>query len=134
MRWVRQNPLTEDTCGQCSLAMLLAIGKREAIRRVGHDLGTTTREMATHLAQGGLRVAPRLARFRGFAAVPTPCALLLGFWRRYPHWFVWNDGRVFDPVEGIFDVRAAPLPRRLTVTHYLWLEPLKRARRARRVR
>jgi hypothetical protein len=121
MRWVRQNPLTEDTCGQCSAAMLLSIGKREAIARMGHDLGTTTREMATMLRRGGLHVAPRLAPFRGFDAIPTPRALLLGYWKKYPHWFVWNDGRVFDPVEGVFRLRERALPRHLSVTHYLWV-------------
>jgi len=119
MRWIRQNPITEDSCGQCSAAMLLDIGKREAIARVGHDTGTTTREMATVLRAGGLRVAPRLRPFRSFDALPTPRALLLGFWKRYPHWFVWNDGRVFDPVDGIVDVRRRALPRHLKVTHFL---------------
>jgi hypothetical protein len=99
--------------------MLLAIGKREAIARTGHDLGTTTREMATLLRSGGLHVAPRLVPFRGFDAIPTERALLLGTWRVYPHWFVWNDGRVFDPVEGIFRVRERRLPRHLRVTHFL---------------
>lgn len=122
MRWVRQNPTTEDSCGQCSAAMLLAIPKREAIRRVGHDLGTTTREMAKVLRDGGLRVGPRLKRLRSFDAIPTPRALLLGTWRRYPHWLVWGEGRVIDPVDGIFPLAKKPLPRWIRVTHYLAVE------------
>lgn len=122
MRWIRQDPWTEDTCGQCSVAMLLEIGKREAIARVGHEDGTTTTEIRRVLASGGLQVAPRLRAFQGFDAIPTPRAMLLGYWKKYPHWFVWNDGRVFDPVEGIIDVRGGTLPRRLRVTHHLPVE------------
>ena len=121
MRWVRQNPLTEDACGQCSAAMLLDIGKREAIARVGHDLGTTTREMIDLLRGGGLEVASRLRRMRSFDEIPTRRALLLGYWKTYPHWMAWNRGRVFDPVEGIFHVEKDGLPRTLKVTHHLWV-------------
>ena len=120
MRWVRQNPVTEDSCGQCCAAMLLGIGKREAIARVGHDLGTTTREMADVLRGGGLDVAPRLRPFRSFERIATERALLLGFWKRYPHWMAWHRGRLYDPVEGVFHVaRGVRLPRRLRVTHVL---------------
>ena len=122
MRWVRQNPKTEDSCGQCCAAMLLSIAKREAIARVGHDEGTTTREMARVLRAGGLRVGPRLQKLRAFDAIPTPRALLLGSWRRYPHWMVWNSGRVLDPVDGIIHVRKSGLPRWIAVTHYLWVD------------
>ena len=123
MRWIRQNPVTEDSCGQCCAAMLLDIGKRESIARVGHDEGTTTREMVLLLRAGGLRVSSRLRPFRGFDAIATSRALLLGWWREHPHWFVWNDGRVVDPVEGVFDLRRRPLPRHLKVTHYISVTP-----------
>jgi hypothetical protein len=126
MRWVRQNPITEDTCGQCCLAMLLGIPKREAIARIGHDLGTTTREMADALRDGGLHVGPRLRRFVGFEKIPTPRALLLGYWKRYPHWMVWNAPRVHDPVEGVLHALRDGLPRRLILTHYLWTAPSRR--------
>src|SRR5687768_10062238 len=119
MRLIRQDPVTEDTCGQCSLAMLLGISKREAIALVGRDDGTTTTEMRTILRRGGRWVAPRLRKFVGFDAIPTPQALLLGYWKKYPHWFVWNAGRVFCPVEGIILVKRDGLPRRLKVTHHL---------------
>ena len=102
--------------------MLLQIHKREAIRRVGHDLGTTTREMARVLRDGGLRVGSRLKRVRALDRIPAERALLLGTWRRYPHWMVWHDGRVIDPVEGIFSPRRRPVPRWIRVTHYLAVE------------
>ncbi len=102
--------------------MLLAIRKRDAIARVGHDLGTTTREMAKVLRDGGLRVAPRLKKLHTFDAIPTARALLLGTWRRYPHWMVWNRGRVLDPVEGVLPVQPKGLPRWIRVTHYLAVE------------
>ena len=102
--------------------MLLQIHKREAIRRVGHDLGTTTREMARVLRDGGLRVGSRLKRIRALERIPTERALLLGTWRRYPHWMVWHDGRLIDPVEGIFPLRHKPVPRWIRVTHYLPVE------------
>lgn len=133
MRWIRQNPVTEDTCGQCCVAMLLGIGKRAAIARVGHDEGTTTREMATALRSGGFVVAPRLRPFDAFDAIPTRRALLLGFWKRYPHWMAWSAGRLYDPVEGVFDVRRVRLPRRLRVTHFLGLDA-GRHRRTRGIR
>ena len=31
MRWVRQDPLTEDCCGQCCAAMLLGMSKRDIV-------------------------------------------------------------------------------------------------------
>jgi hypothetical protein len=99
--------------------MLLSIHKREAIRRVGHDLGTTTREMAKVLRDGGLLVGSRLKRLRNLHVIPAERALLLGTWRRYPHWMVWHDGRLIDPVDGIFRLRTKPLPRWIRVTHYL---------------
>jgi hypothetical protein len=122
MRWIRQNPVTEDSCGQCCIAMLLAIGKREAIARVGHDLGTTTRELTDVLRAGGMNVGPRLRPVRTWREIAAERALLLGFWKRYPHWMVWNGGRLFDPVEGIIPVHRVGLPRVLKVTHYLGVE------------
>ncbi len=122
MRWVRQDPWTEDACGQCCAAMLLGIPKREAVRRVGHALGTTTREMAKVLRDGGLRVAPRLQRVKSSLAIPTERALLLGTWRRYAHWMVWTEGRLIDPVEGPFFVAKKPVPSWIRVTHYLAVE------------
>ena len=101
--------------------MLLEIGKRTAIAHVGHDEGTTTREMVTALRRGGFLVAPRMRRFDAFESIPTPRALLLGFWRQYPHWMAFSRGQLYDPVEGVFDVRRAALPRRLRVTHFLAL-------------
>ena len=125
VRWIRQDPVYEDTCGQCCLAMLLGVGKRRVIAAIGHDEGTTTREMIVALRRGGFVVAERLRKFRTFEAIPTPRALLLGYWKEYPHWMAWSQGRLFDPVEGIVDLRRTRLPRRLRVTHYLSL----RARR-----
>jgi hypothetical protein len=119
MRLIRQDARTEDTCGQCSLAMLLGISKREAIALVGRDDGTTTSEMRAILRRKGRWVAPRLRKFVGFEAIPTRHALLLGYWKKYPHWFVWNEGRVFCPVEGIIDLNRKKLPARLRITHYL---------------
>lgn len=122
MRWIRQDPITEDTCGQCAVAMLLGISKREAVARVGHDEGTDTPELASVLRGGGLLVGSRLRRVRDLERIATPRALLLGFWKRHPHWMVWNDGRVFDPVEGIIAARTRGLPPVLRVTHYLWVD------------
>ena len=102
--------------------MLLAISKREAIRRVGHELGTTTREMARVLRAGGLHVGPRLKRLRALEAIPADRALLLGTWRRYAHWMVWHEGRLVDPVEGVFPLRRREVPRWIRVTHYLPVE------------
>jgi len=99
--------------------MLLGISKREAIARVGHDDGTTTREMIEVLAAGGLRVGGRLRPVATLEAIAAPRALLLGKWKKYPHWMVWSRGRVFDPVEGVYDARRGGLPRTLTVTHHL---------------
>jgi len=125
MRWIRQDPVTEDTCGQCAIAMLLGISKREAIKRVGHDTGTDTPELARVLRAGGLRVGRSLRRIRDLERIATERALLLGFWKRYPHWMVWNDGRIFDPVEGIVPVRIRGLPPVLRVTHYLSVAPAR---------
>lgn len=122
MRWVKQDPVTEDSCGQCCAAMLLAIPKSEAIARVGHDEGTTTREMARVLRSGGLKVGGRLKKLRSFEHIPTSRALLLGTWRRYPHWMVWDDGAVVDPVEGRFALEKPGLPRWIRVTHFLEIE------------
>src|SRR5688572_18704869 len=119
MKWVRQNPKTEDCCGQCAAAMLLGIGKREALRRFGHEIGTTTTEMRRVMRRGGLKVGPRMRKFAGFDAIESPRALLLGYWKKYPHWLVWNEGRVFDPVEGIIDLRRRRLPRKIRVTHWV---------------
>ena len=119
MKWVRQNAQTEDCCGQCAAAMLLGIGKREVMARFGHDEGTTTTEMRQLLRRGGLRVGPRMRKFASFEAIPTPRALLLGYWKKYPHWFVWNDGRIFDPVDGIIDLSKRKQPKHLRVTHYV---------------
>jgi hypothetical protein len=121
MRWVRQDPVTEDCCGQCCAAMLLGKTKRDILLQVGHDEGTTTREMMRLLRDGGLTIGPRLRKLRAFADIPTPHALLLGAWRRYPHWMVYDTGRVLDPVEGVLDVRGATLPNWIRVTHYLWV-------------
>jgi hypothetical protein len=99
--------------------MLLSIGKREAILLIGHDAGTTTREMARALRRGGLEVGRGLRPIANPLRIRTPRALLLGTWRQYPHWMVWNDGKIHDPVEGIVDFRAGARIRWLRVTHYL---------------
>ena len=122
MRWIREDARTEDSCGQCSAAMLLGISKREAIRRFGHDEGTTTTEMRRVLERSGLWVAPRIRKFKGFDQIPTARAMLSGYWKKYPHWFVWDDGRVGCPVEGIIDLSRRRLPRTLRVTHHLPVE------------
>jgi hypothetical protein len=119
VRWIRQDPETEDTCGQCCLAMLLSIGKKEAILRIGHDEGTTTSEMARALREAGLIVGRGLRPIANPLRIRTPRALLLGTWRRYPHWMVWNAGKIHDPVEGIIDVRAGERVRWVRVTHYV---------------
>jgi hypothetical protein len=101
--------------------MLLGRTKRDVLTEVGHDEGTTTQEMMRVLRRGGLTIGPRLRRLRDFGDIPTPRALLLGAWRRYPHWMVYHRGRVLDPVEGVLAVRGGALPPWIRVTHYLWV-------------
>jgi hypothetical protein len=98
--------------------MLLSISKREAIARVGHPLGTTTREMAKVLRDGGLEVGRGLRRLSSLDRISSPRALLLGTWRRYPHWMVWQKGLIIDPVEGKLPLSRG-VPRWIRVTHYL---------------
>jgi hypothetical protein len=119
---VKQDWKTEDTCGQCCVAMLLQISKTKAVQAIGHKNATKSSELRRALQLHEMRIGSRLRKFIDFDNV-SDTAILLGEWRRgknkCQHWVVWSAPYLYDPIEGVLKVDARVRPSHFRPTHYL---------------
>lgn len=84
---------TTKTCGQCCLAEILGITLEESILLIGHDRGTTSKQLTQHFNS-----APNK---RGIPSVYALCKLR---WKKDNgdmepnwHWILHKDGQIYDP-------------------------------------
>lgn len=100
-----QQPEDSRLCGQTCLAMVLDLSLEEAIQLIGHDKGTTTRELVAALRKMGLRPSGKLIR-----GEPSNLSIVKIVGRQQTvgwHWAVYNYGTWHDP--------AWPDPNMITV-------------------
>lgn len=104
MKLVAQ-PQGSSLCGQCCVAMAAGVSLTRAKEIIGHDSGTTTREVITALRALGLNCADRMVRpsrqrpnlpARAILAIhrpKNPDEKRLAKW----HWMLTWDGVIYDP-------------------------------------
>lgn len=92
-------------CGQCCVAMLAGITRKQANKAFGTKGGTTTKMVVRALKKLGLAPADKLQTFRREASLPARCILVLRYPKtvqHYGHWVVYCQGLIYCPSLGIY--------------------------------
>ena len=87
----------EKCCGHYCLAMVKNISIEDSVKLIGHEGGTTTKELTT-LIFG----QPRKLKI-GFPEKRSLCMVRfseMGY--KSGHWVIYDDGEVYDPIVGYF--------------------------------
>lgn len=91
-------PPGSNLCGQACVAMAAGVSLARAIAVIGHRSGTHTHEVRRALLTLGLKPAERLKRVsRTKPALPRRGIVAIGKGRKYAHWMLTWNGRIFDP-------------------------------------
>lgn len=96
-------PDGSEVCGQTCVAMAAGVSLPKAVEIVGHDRGTTTREIVRALRTLGVPCADRLHRLSRIR--PTlPKRAIVAIYRpkeddrrERAHWMLQWDGTMYDP-------------------------------------
>lgn len=98
-------PEGSELCGQCCVAMAAGVSLAEAVRAVGHEGGTYTRDIVAAFEKLGVPSASRCKVLSRTKPVPPKRAILAihqppkegrrrkGKW----HWLLHWDGEILDP-------------------------------------
>lgn len=96
-------PDGSELCGQVCVAMAAGVSLPKAIEAVGHDRGTTTREIVRALRTFGVPCADRLRRLSRVRPA-LPKRAIVAIYRpseehrsERAHWMLHWDGEMFDP-------------------------------------
>lgn len=98
-------PEGSELCGQCCVAMAAGVSLSEAVKAVGHDGGTYTRDVVRAFEKLGVPSAKRCRVLSRTKPVLPKRAMLVIHRpakegrRRYDnwHWLLHWDGEIFDP-------------------------------------
>lgn len=102
LQLVRQKPKSFN-CGQCCVAMLAGVTRKQANKVFGSKGGTTTKQVVRALKKLGLAPAERVRTFRSEGSLPATCLLRLKYaGRAHGHWVVYNAGLIYCPGRGIY--------------------------------
>lgn len=102
---LKLQPEGSKTCGQHCIAMIAGISVKEAIEVVGVSTksGTSAKHMSSALTKLGYKPRKGLNWFIYKKELPKVCLLVIKWNTKGSHWVVYNDGKVYCPVHGIFD-------------------------------
>lgn len=97
-------PTGSNLCGQMCVAMVAGVSLLDAIRVVGHEHATRTKEIVAALRKFGFDCDNRLKRITSKSSLPERCILNV-VWRKdnggyHRHWIVSWDGDFFNPDPG----------------------------------
>lgn len=112
-------------CGQCCVAMITGITRKEAVKKFGTKGSTTTKAVRRALLKLGYGAGERLKTFRREASLPGLCMLVLKYENRASgHWVVYCDGLIYCPGRGIYPFAELAAAPGTTCTSYLSINPL----------
>lgn len=81
-----------QTCGQCCIATIRNISLEEAIKLIGHDKSTKSKELTKLFNSGSIK--------RGLPKENGLCMLKHPEWKRNFHWILKIGDRIYDPLVG----------------------------------
>ena len=96
-------PPESSLCGHCCVAMAAGVGVERVIEEIGHEDGTTTKELVAALHALNVPCGGTLLRFsRVKPVLPKRCIVYIhryGEKGREPrgHWMLSWDGKIYDP-------------------------------------
>ena len=86
-------------CGHCCVAMISGYPLSDVIDFIGHDRGTSTKELTRVLRKIGFSCSRRAKRIGKYSILPDLCILISrsannnkGNW----HWILYNKGKIYD--------------------------------------
>jgi len=96
-------PEGSKSCGQHCVAMIAGISVEESIAAFGHDKGTRRKAVIEVLKKLGLNPGKKAYRFILQKQLPELCMLIIKWDKKGSHWVVYNNGKIYCPLYGVFD-------------------------------
>ncbi len=97
MKIVRQ-PKDSKICGHCCLSMITGKSIPTIIKLIGHEEGTTTKELVRILKKLKIKSGKRLKVIKDYSELPEKAIVKIKYkYSRNWHWVVFYKGLIYDP-------------------------------------
>ncbi len=97
LKIIRQ-PKDSKICGHCCLSMITGKSTKAIIKLIGHEEGTTTKELVNVLKKLKIKSEKRLKVIKDYSELPEKAILKIKY--KYTinwHWVVFYKGFIYDP-------------------------------------